>query len=177
MNQAWIIAGLGTVLSGVLTWQLIGGPPAPAINPPARSASGAAVPARPASSAAVPAGLAKPAEDAEPAGDVLDEAAKKALARPLFSRTRRPEAERETETAAETVKPNGLPRLSGVIVGPTGRHALFSDANSKVTARAEGDTMGEFTIRRILPGIVVLMGPEGERVLYTAYAKTPGAAK
>lgn len=168
MKQAWIIAGLAVTLTGVLLWQTIADPAKRTTGLPARAASGAGAPA--------PRELS--VDDPEPGRAALAKAANTALARPLFSQVRRPdvEAPRETPTATQ----EGTPRLAGVIIGPKERFALFSDATNKIRILAEGDTLGNLRIRNIRPGAVVLIGPEGERELYTTYAKAPkpeGAAR
>lgn len=85
-----------------------------------------------------------------------------ALARPLFSRDRKP--------APVTAKAGGapmlaaLPRLTGVIVGPFGRTAIFAATEGgKPIAVTEGKTIGPYRIEAIAPGGVTVAGPEGER--------------
>jgi hypothetical protein len=94
------------------------------------------------------------------------------LARPLFSRSRRPPAEtRQVAAAAAAVT---VPRLTGVLVGPFGASAVFmvSGSDKPVTVQ-EGDQMGAYRIRRITPGEVVVDGPDGERVLRPSFGSAP----
>jgi hypothetical protein len=59
-----------------------------------------------------------------------------------------------------------LPRLSGVVVGPGGASAIFSDDHAgRLFVLAPGETIGGYVIRAITPGEVVLDGPEGRQVL------------
>ena len=85
-----------------------------------------------------------------------------ALERPLFSRDRRPtpvEAKAGGPVASTT-----LPRLTGVIVGPFGRTAIFAGTDGgKPLSVGEGKTIGPYTIEAIAPGGVTVTGPEGER--------------
>jgi hypothetical protein len=84
--------------------------------------------------------------------------------RPLFSSTRRPADEAIAKAPSGTPQ-DSLPRLSGVIVGPTGGRAIFAGPDGKSHTAAEGDTVGAFKIRSIAPGVVTLSGSQGERVL------------
>ena len=43
----------------------------------------------------------------------------------------------------------GLPRLTGVIVGPLGGLAIFASNDGKPHTVAEGDKIGNFTVRTI----------------------------
>jgi hypothetical protein len=156
MKQIWLSASLGIVLAGVLAWQLTGVPAAPA--PAATAAPTGQAPEAPAT------------DEAEANRKMLSHAAAEALARPLFSPIRRPDAERRS--IAAVAAPGGLPRLAGIIVAPGGRRALFVDSNSKIRSVAEGEIMGKFTIQRIQPGSVVLSDSDGERVIRTAYARS-----
>ena len=83
------------------------------------------------------------------------------LARPLFSPGRRPP--RVADGGARTP---GLPRLTGVVVAPDGRRAIF--AGGKVLA--EGAMLGRYRIAAIEVGRVTLQGPEGPEVLRPAFA-------
>lgn len=97
-----------------------------------------------------------------------------ALARPLFSRDRKP-----TPVAAKSGGPAfaSLPRLSGVVIGPSGKTAIFAGGeNSKPIAVDEGKTLGPYTVQAITPNAVTVTGPEGERSLtVTADATTRDA--
>ncbi len=84
------------------------------------------------------------------------------LARPLFSPDRRPPAQ-----ALETS--NGLPRLTGIIVMQADKRAIFAGTNGKAIALAEGAQIGPYQIASIQPGLVIVSGPEGQRVLRAAF--------
>ena len=99
--------------------------------------------------------------------------------RPLFSPDRRPAARSEPVAAASADpvrKDNGLPRLTGVIVGPTGKWAIFAGADGKSQKTAQGDSIGGFTVRTIAPGLVTLSGSDGIRVLKPVHAPAADAA-
>ena len=89
----------------------------------------------------------------------------------LFRRDRPFFGEKNPGPAESAAADAALPRLSGTFVGPTGRRALFAEAGDGFRDLAEGQVLGRYVIRAILPGMVVLNGPEGERVLYTTHAK------
>jgi len=95
-----------------------------------------------------------------------------ALARPLFSRDRKP-----TPAAAKAAGGPALvalPRLTGVIVGPFGRTAIFAGTDgAKPIVVAEGGAVGEYKIQSIRPEGVRVMGPTGlQLVTLSADAKT-----
>jgi hypothetical protein len=94
------------------------------------------------------------------------------LARPLFSRGRRPPA--DTRQVAAAAPAAVAPRLTGVLVGPFGARAVFmvSGSDKPVTVQ-EGDQMGPYRIRRITPGEVLVDGPDGERVLRPSFGSAP----
>lgn len=97
------------------------------------------------------------------------------LARPLFNPDRRPVA------GAASSGPGGaaeLPRLTGILIGPTGRSAIFAGADERrpVVLR-EGGSLGAFTVRSITPTQVTVLGPAGPRVLRPSFdgaAPAPG---
>lgn len=82
------------------------------------------------------------------------------LARPLFSPGRRPPANAGGATLA------GLPRLTGVLVAPSGRHAIFAGG----VVLAEGARIGRYRVRRIEAGQVTLSGPDGPHVVRPQFA-------
>jgi hypothetical protein len=98
-----------------------------------------------------------------------------ALARPLFSRTRKPTPPEAKPGSAPAL--SALPRLTGVIVGPFGRTAIFAGADgAKPVAVAEGKELGPYTVEAIEPGGVRVSGPQGEQlVLLTADANARSA--
>ena len=76
------------------------------------------------------------------------------LARPLFSINRRPPRVAARVAGAIQV---GQARLAGIMITPSGKRAIFApDGGGKPLVLAEGATVNESTIRRILPDGVVL---------------------
>jgi hypothetical protein len=109
--------------------------------------------------------------------ETLSDIAARITARPLFSPARRA-LDTPAGAVADTSR-GGLPRLTGVIVGPGGGRAIFAGADGRPRTAAEGDTIGVFKVRKIDPGVVILSGPEGERVLRPVYinpGRMPGDA-
>jgi hypothetical protein len=92
-----------------------------------------------------------------------------ALARPLFSPDRRP-ASGTVATASGTTR--GLPRLTGTLVGPFGRSAIFA-ADPKPVIVSEGDRINGYTIQSIEPNEVQMIGPEGIQVLHPSFQSAP----
>src|SRR5262249_30238280 len=82
------------------------------------------------------------------------------LTRPLFSPDRRPAME---NTAAGERTLQGLPRLSGIMVGPFGRSAIFVPEGRKPLVVAEGGRIDAWTIQQIDAGGVRVSGPGGTR--------------
>jgi hypothetical protein len=93
------------------------------------------------------------------------------LARPLFSPDRRPAAAGSVPVAQMD---SSLPRLSGVLVGPFGRRAIFAADGSKPVVVGEGGQVSSWTVRGIEAGAVRLMGPGGEQVLHPSFAQSDG---
>lgn len=93
------------------------------------------------------------------------------LARPLFSPDRRPAAA-PVSTASNRVP--GLPRLAGILVGPSGRSAIFAADGSKPIVAQEGGHVGAYTIKAIETAQVQLAGPDGTRVLNPSFDSAPG---
>lgn len=86
-----------------------------------------------------------------------------AVARPLFSQSRRPLAD---NAVAAVSTPYTLPRLTGVIVGPAGGLAIFAGVDSaKPTIVRPGDRLGPALVETIAAGQVNLRGPDGPVVL------------
>ena len=96
------------------------------------------------------------------------------LARPLFSPTRRPD-----ETAAnEAAKATDLGRLTGVLVSPAGKSAIFvGPTGGKPIVVGEGGRIGEYVVRSIEAGAVTITGSEGQRVLHPAFDPNPPSPK
>ena len=92
-----------------------------------------------------------------------------ALARPLFNPDRRPVA--PPPAAAAATAPAELPRLSGVMVTPAGRRAIFAGpANGRPVTVAEGQRIGLFLVNKIETGAVTLLGPDGPRRITPHFA-------
>ncbi len=91
-----------------------------------------------------------------------------ALARPLFSPDRRPPPPGGGPGLAE------IPRLSGILVTPAGRSAIFAPAGaSKPVVATEGTTLGAYVVKSIGPDEVTVVGPSGPRLLHPAFDPTP----
>lgn len=114
-----------------------------------------------------------------PAPDRTQEWAATALARPLFSPDRRPVPEPRMAAAAGGSGGGDLPRLTGVLVGPSGQTAIFAAASegAKPIVVRVGDSLGGFQVKAILAGEVTLMGPEGEQILRPSFAPHGPAAR
>jgi len=114
--------------------------------------------------AATPSPVIQPAEN-HAAGD--DEPAVKqsvatALARPLFSATRRP-PEAEVNERSDT-KLNDL-RLTGILVMPDQHVAIFARSGDKPLVRSEGEMISDWHIDSIAAYSVSLSGPTGTTTL------------
>lgn len=108
------------------------------------------------------------------------------LARPLFSPNRRPAAAPDDGAAGRVP---GLPRLSGILVGPFGRSAIFASDTSRPVVLGEGGRIAAYTVRSIDASGVRLDGPQGVQRLQPAFdmvaqagaahagAPQPGAAQ
>ncbi len=117
-----------------------------------------------------------------PDSDALAELADRLIERPLFSPDRRLAAAKVEAAAALASIADGLPRLSGVIVAPNTRYAIFAGADGRPVRAQEGGSIGRFKVRTIEAGRVTVTGTEGEQVLRPTFAKTteqraPGAGK
>jgi hypothetical protein len=114
--------------------------------------------------AAAPSAVTKPAEkhavdNDEPA---LRQAVTTALARPLFSATRRP-PEAEVNEHSDT-KLNDL-RLTGILVMPDQHVAIFARSGDKPLVRSEGEMINDWHIDSIAAYSVSLSGPTGTTTL------------
>lgn len=96
------------------------------------------------------------------------------LTRPLFSPSRRPPA----ETAHPVNVPSKLlSRLSGVVVSPSGRFAIFDsgDGSRSIIAKV-GDHVGATAIEIIAAGQVAVREADGTVMLHTAFASQASQA-
>jgi hypothetical protein len=90
------------------------------------------------------------------------------LARPLFNPDRRP-----FEQAAPSAGDVALPRLSGIVITPEGRSAIFVPAGGgKLTVVEEGGSIGGYVLQTISFGEVVLTGPDGSHSLGLTWDRT-----
>ena len=90
-----------------------------------------------------------------------------ALARPLFSRSRRP-----VTTAAAGPR---QPRLAGIVVGPSGARAIFAGENdARGIVAGVGQQAGDWKVLAIATGSVQVSGPAGLRTLRPS--RDPNAA-
>jgi hypothetical protein len=111
-----------------------------------------------------------PARAAAQAEDRTDAWVATIMARPLFTRDRRPVGEHAT-AAAGGGKP--LPRLTGIAISPFGRSAIFAPDGGKPLVVSEGDNVDGFTVRAIHPGAVDIEGPGGSRTVAPAFDPNP----
>src|SRR5207302_5519189 len=85
-----------------------------------------------------------------------------ALANPLLSPTRRPEqAGIGNASDADLAEV----RLTGIVIEPDRRVAIFVPNGRKPILREEGETLGEWRIDSISPQAISLTGPAGTRTL------------
>ena len=165
MRRAVALCCLIAVLGLVLSWELA--------TPEDRAA-----PADPASVAGPSKATRTTADKSAPRefdAEALADIAASVTARPLFSPTRRPSS-RSDKAVGSAAAREELPRLTGVIVGPSGGWAIFAGADGKSHAAAAGDAIGAFKVRAIGPGVVTLTGSEGDRVLRPSYVNPPAVA-
>ena len=131
-------------LAGIIAWECLDAPPADAPPPPRLVAD-------------VPSSHPEAPEARQ--GRMEGQAAA-VLARPLFSRTRRPPQEAEAEAGAAPGKPP--PRLTGTLVSQAGRWAIFTPAaGGKTVATGVGGHIGVFVVSAITAGEVTVLDPSG----------------
>src|SRR5205085_11543052 len=85
----------------------------------------------------------------------VDELVATTLSRPLFSSTRRP---RDRTIAGQAADPEFQLRLSGIVIEPERRIAIFAKTGAKPPVRSEGETLDEWRLDSITPRAVVLPG-------------------
>jgi hypothetical protein len=137
---------LATVLGAAIVLELNNAPP-PAGN------ETAGVPTRPKAKV-------KPRAAAQDHSDRTDNWLATALARPLFSRDRRPTNDEPNAGAGTAL--GALPRLTGVVIGPFGQSAIFAATDGgRPTVVTAGQTLGQYTVEKIEAGGVTVSGPEG----------------
>lgn len=144
------LLGAGAIFAGAIGWELSGSPDM--ASPVVTSSPTVNVPASP-----VP-----------PERDQTREWIATVLARPLFSPTRRPPA--ESREASSTV--SGLPRLAGIIVGPSGRSAIFAGEPRPVVV-PEGGRINGYIVSSIDAAEVKVAGPEGLLTIHPSFQPAP----
>ena len=85
-----------------------------------------------------------------------------ALARPLFSSTRRPPQDAPSGAADSDLSDA---RLTGIVTTPGRRIAIFAVSGDKPLKVAEGDAVSGWRIESITPREVSLSGPTGSKTL------------
>jgi hypothetical protein len=110
----------------------------------------------------------------DPAPDHTSEWIATILARPVFSPDRRPPAEIASTPGMRIA--DELPRLSGVLVGPFGRSAIFAVDGRKPLVVDVGGHIDAWTVRTIDADTVQLSGPRGARTLHPSFASSPAGA-
>lgn len=119
--------------------------------------------------------LAQPApalrtDAARPAGQAAAWA-ETALARPLFSPTRRPAA---APAAAAPGAPASLPRVTAILVSPDGKSVIFAAGDGgKPVVAGEGSRVGAYQVQSIEVGRVTVLGPSGPQVLGPSFDGNP----
>src|ERR1700719_5184568 len=86
-----------------------------------------------------------------------------ALARPVFSSTRRPPQDAPSGAAADADLTDA--RLTGIVTTPGHRIAIFAVSGDKPLKVAEGDAVSGWRIESITPREVSLSGPTGTKTL------------
>jgi hypothetical protein len=85
------------------------------------------------------------------------------LARPLFSSTRRPPPPGGHDQAADSELADT--RLTGIVIAPGHRIAIFAPAGTKAVTVNEGELVSGWRVERITARQVSLSGPEGTRTM------------
>ncbi len=147
----WLAAGCACVLLAALGLEYHS-----SVKRETRLAHSLSAPAAVASAAG--AGAAIRPGPAAPAADLVRDWSGTALARPLFSRQRRP--------AATAVAGPRQPRLAGIVIGPSGARAIFAgDGSARGTVAGVGQQAGDWKVLAIAADGVQVTGPGGSRTL------------
>jgi hypothetical protein len=93
----------------------------------------------------------------------IEEVLRSALAAPLFSATRKPTETAVLAKAADAELPDL--RLTGIVIEPSRRIAIFALTDSKPLIRIEGENLSDWRIETISVEDVSLSGPAGTRTL------------
>jgi hypothetical protein len=112
-----------------------------------------------------PPASARPEPGAPPRvqGRRIDDLLATVLSRPLFSPTRQPAAHENPDQSTGL----GLTdvRLSGIVIEPGHRLAIFAIPGAKPAVRGEGETVNDWRVDRITLREVVLSGPTGSTTM------------
>ncbi|MCB8883162.1 hypothetical protein ACELLULO517_23135 [Acidisoma cellulosilytica] len=93
------------------------------------------------------------------------------LARPLFEPDRRPPA------AAAGVVSNDMPRLTGIIITPTARSAIFvAAAGGRAIVVMQGARINDFVVRSIDEDKVTLVTSTGIRIVRPSFAMSKASS-
>lgn len=108
--------------------------------------------------------IVKPEETvaAQHDGPAVNQRVATALARPLFSATRRPpeaEADGHPDTSLNDL------RLTGIVIMPNQHFAIFTGSDGKPVVRSEGEMINDWRIDGIAAQSVSLTGPTGATTL------------
>jgi len=144
------VLGTGTILAGAIGWELSGSPnmTSPVVaRPPAAGAPASRMPTE---------------------RDQTQEWIATVLARPLFSPNRRPPAEHREASGGAV----GLPRLTGIMVGPFGRSAIFAGEPRPVVV-PEGGRINGYIVTTIDATEVKVAGPEGLLTIHPSFQPAP----
>ena len=163
MKPALWLSGLAAGLASILAFELT--QPDPGESARARIH----IPPMPGTStgATAPGGQTPPPG---PDAGALDRAASGILARPLFSSSRRPPAASPAGAKTAAAAVGGVPRLTGTIVGPYERRAIFAGDDGKARSIGEGGVIGGYKVRSIDPGVVTVSGSDGDREIRPSFA-------
>jgi hypothetical protein len=162
MKSVLALFGLAAVLAAMLAWEIAA--------PGAETGSSA-----PGAEAGLSAALASAgaASRGVPDADALSGIVGAIDERPLFNRDRRASNKLAGKLSGGTAIDASLPRLAGVIIGPSGGRAIFALADGKSRSAAVGEAVGRFTVTDIATNAVTLSSAGGELRLRPTYAPSP----
>jgi hypothetical protein len=108
-----------------------------------------------------------------PPREMLDELLAITLARPLFSSTRRPPQSAVSDGANADLADT---RLTGIIIEPARRIAIFAVTGARPLRLTEGDAVSGWRIESITPREVALSGPSGTKTLEPKFDPNLGSS-
>jgi hypothetical protein len=139
MTELRVLMGMFAVLAAVVAGEVVGRPTGESETPAASAQQAPATPAAPAS----------------PDTGRSEVWSATLLARPLFAPDRRPVA--EAPSPAVVAHDTPLPRLSGIVLSPNLRFAIFEgDHATRAIVVADGGTIAGWTVAAIAPNAVTL---------------------